>query len=332
MPVTIGRRELIAALGGAAAAWPCVVRAQQPAKVARIGFLGLGPASAWSSRVEALRAGLRDLGYVEGKNIVIEFRWADSVEQLPALAAELVRMNVDVIFAPSSTMVEPARQATKTIPIVFSNHADPIGTGHVASLPRPGGNITGLSELTTELDAKALEMLKEVVPRATRIGVLWNPTTPSQVPGLQSVKTAGEMLGLALYLAPAATVEGFEEALASMMRESVSGLFVVPSPLTTMPMPRVRLAEIALKHQLPTMFGTKENVEAGGLMSYGADRNDLSRRAALYIDKILKGAKPADLPVEQASKYQLVINLKTAKALGLTIPPTLLARADEVIE
>ena len=292
--------------------------------------LDLGPASARTSRVEALRAGLRDLGYVEGKNIVIEFRWADGTQQLPELAAELVRMNVDVIFAPSSTMVEPARQATKTIPIVFANHADPIGSGHVASLNRPGGNITGLSDLATDLDAKALEVLKEAVPRATRIGVLWNPTTPSQVPGMRSIEAAGKRLGLELYLASAATVEDFDGAFASMAREDVGGAFVVPAPITIMQ--RARLAELALKHRLPTMFGTKENVEAGGLMSYGADRNDLIRRAAVYIDKILKGTKPADLPVEQASKYQLVINLKTAKALSLEIPPTLLARADEVIE
>jgi ABC-type uncharacterized transport system substrate-binding protein len=325
----VRRREFISLLGGAAA-WPLMARAQQPAKVARIGYLALGPASARSSRVEALRAGLRDLGWVEGKNIIIEFRWAEGVQQLPELAAELVRMNVDVIFAPSSTMVEPARQATKTIPIVFATHADPIGTGHVASLSRPGGNITGLSELTTELNAKALEVLKEVVPRATRIGVLWNPTTPSQVPGLQSVKIAGEKLGLALHMVSVATVEDFDAALASVARERVDALFVVPAPITVMQ--GARLAELALKHRLPTMFGSKENVEAGGLMSYGADRSDLVRRAALYIDKILKGAKPADLPVEQASKYQLVINLKTAKALGLEIPPSLLARADEVIE
>jgi putative tryptophan/tyrosine transport system substrate-binding protein len=325
----VKRREFITLLGGAAA-WPFAARAQQAAKVARIGHLDLGPASARASRVEALRAGLRDLGYVEGKNIVIEFRWADGIQQLPELAAELVRMNVDVIFAPSSTMVEPARQATKAIPIVFANHADPIGTGHVASLSRPGGNITGLSELTTELNAKAVEALKEAVPRATRIGVLWNPTTPSQVPGMQSVEAAGKRLGLELHLVSAATVEDFDGTLASMARENVGGVFVVPAPITLMQ--RAHLAELALKHRLPTMFGAKENVEAGGLMSYGADRNDLIRRAAVYIDKILKGAKPADLPVEQASKYQLVINLKTAKALGLEIPPTLLARADEVIE
>jgi putative tryptophan/tyrosine transport system substrate-binding protein len=325
----VKRRVFITLLGGAAVAWPLAARAQQPAKVARIGHLDLGPPFARASRVEALRAGLRDLGWIEGKNIVIEFRWADGVQQLHELAAELVRMNVDVIFAPSSTMVEPARQATKTIPIVFSNHADPIGTGHVASLSRPGGNITGLSELATDLDAKAMELLKEAVP-ATRIGVLWNPTTPSQVPGLQSVRVAGEKLGLALHIVPAARTDEFDAALASMARESVGSVFVVPSPLTLMQ--RAPLAELALKHRLPTMFGARENVEAGGLMSYGADRHDLVRRAALYIDKILKGAKPADLPVEQASKYQLVINLKTAKALGLEVPPSLLARADEVIE
>ena len=329
--IYIGRRDFIALVaGGAAAAWPLAARAQQPEKIPRIGHLDLGPVAARASRVEALRAGLRDLGYVEGKTIAIEFRWADGVHQLPELAAELVRMNVDVIFAPSSTMVEPARQATKTIPIVFSNHADPIGTGHVASLRRPGGNITGLSEVTTELNAKALEMLKEAVPQATRVAVLRNPTTPSQVPGLQSVEAAGEKLGLALYLVPAARVEDFDTALASATRERVDALFVVPSPLTLVN--GAPLAELALKHRLPTMFGFKENAEAGGLMSYGADRHDLIRRATLYIDKILEGAKPADPPVEQASKYQLVINLKTAKALGLDVPPTLLARADEVIE
>src|SRR5215469_14649748 len=227
------RREFITLLGGGAA-WPLGAHAQQSAKVARIGYLDLGPASARASRVEALRAGLRDLGWVEGRNIVIEFRWADGVQQLPEFAAELVRMKVDVIYAPSSTMVEPARQATKTIPIVFSNHADPIGSGHVASLPRPGGNITGLSEMASELDAKQLEILKEVVPQATRIGVLWNPTTPSQVPGLQSLKAAGEKLGLTLHMASAATAEEFDGAFASMARENVDSLFVMPSPLIVM--------------------------------------------------------------------------------------------------
>jgi ABC-type uncharacterized transport system substrate-binding protein len=264
------------------------------------------------------------------QKIVIEFRWADGVQQLPELAAELVRMNVDVIFASSSTQVEPARQATKTVPIVFANHADPIRIGHVASLARPGGNITGLSTIRTDLAAKELELFKQIVPHATRIGILWNPTTPSHSPALSAFQAAGEKLGIQLRLIPAATVEEFEEAFASMTRETVGGFVAVASPLTNLQPARV--AELALKHRLPGMFGTKANVEAGGFVSYGPDSNDLYRRAAIYIDKILKGAKPADLPVEQASKYQLIINLKTAKALGLQLPERVLALADEVIE
>jgi putative ABC transport system substrate-binding protein len=324
------RRDFITLIVGAATGWPLAAHTEQSTGVARIGYLGLGSASALSSRVEALRSGLRDLGWIEGKNLAFEFRWTDNVDQLPGLAAELVRMKVDVIFASSSTLVEAARQATKTIPIVFATHADPIGTGHVASLPRPGGNITGLSELTTEIDAKALEILKEAVPQATRIGILWNPTTPSQVPGLQSVKAAGERLGLALEIVSAAVAEDFDPALSSMARKNVGGVLVMPAPVTISL--RARLAELALKYQLPTIFGAKDNVVAGGLMSYGVDRNDLTRRAALYIDKILKGAKPDDLPVEQPTKFELVVNLKTARALGIKIPSTLLARADDVIE
>jgi putative tryptophan/tyrosine transport system substrate-binding protein len=325
------RREFIMLLGSAAVAWwPVVVRAQQSAHVPRIGFLGLGPASASASRVETLREGLRDLGYVEAKNIVIEFRWAERADQLPELAAELVRMNVDIIFAASSTMVEPARQATKTIPIVFANHADPVGVGHVASLARPGGNITGLSMLLTELAAKELEILKEAVPQATRIGVLWNPTTPSHRPAMHAVEAAGEKLGVQLVVVPARTVDDFEGAFSTMSRERVAGILVVASPLTYSQ--RAPLAELALKHRLPGMFGDKGNVEAGGLMSYSADILDLYRRSAIYIDKILKGAKPADLPVEQASKYELLINLATAKSIGLAIPETFLVRADKVIE
>jgi putative ABC transport system substrate-binding protein len=280
--------------------------------------------------VEALRAGLRDLGWVEGKNVIIEFRWADKVDELPALAAALARMPVDVIFAHSSTQVEAARQATQTIPIVFANHADPVGVGHVASLARPGGNITGLSMLLTELSAKGLEMLTEAVPGATRIGVLWNPATPSHPPALHAVEAAGQKLNVAVQRVPVAAADNFEAAFASMTRERVDGFVELGSPLFFNY--RARLADLALKHRLPGAFDFRELVEAGGLMSYGADINDLHRRAALYIDKILKGAKPADLPVEQASKYRLVINLKTARALGLEIPPTLLARADEVIE
>jgi putative tryptophan/tyrosine transport system substrate-binding protein len=323
------RREFITLIGGAAA-WPLVADAQQPAKVPRIGLLRFGSASAHAGRVEALRAGLRQIGYVEGKNIVIEFRWAERVDQLPEFAAELVGMNVDVIFAMSSTEVEAVRQATKTIPIVFALHADPVGLGHVASLARPGGNITGLTIILTDLVAKELEILKEAVPQATRIGVLFSPTAPSHRPAVQAVETAGEKLGVQLVMVPGRTVEDFEGAFSTMSREHVGGFLVVSAPLFISH--RARLAELALKHRLPSMFGTKENVEAGGLMSYGADFNDLVQRAATYIDKILKGAKPADLPVEQASKYELVINLKTAKSLGLDVPLHLQQRADEVIE
>jgi putative tryptophan/tyrosine transport system substrate-binding protein len=295
------RREFITLIGGAAVAWPLPLRAQQSAKVPRIGFLRFGPAAANTGRVEALRAGLRQLGYVEGKNIVIEFRWAQTVDQLPELAAELVRMNVDVIFAMSSTEVEPTGQATKTIPIVFATHADPVGLGHVASLARPGGNITGMTIILTDLVAKELEILKEAVPKATRIGVLFSPTAPSHRPAVQAVETAGEKLGVQLVMMPVRTVEDFEGAFSTMSREHVGGFIDVSSPVTVSH--GARLAELALKHRLPGMFGTKETVEAGGLMSYGPDFNDMVRRAATYIDKILKGAKPSDLPVEQASKY-----------------------------
>jgi putative ABC transport system substrate-binding protein len=326
----VRRREFITLFGGATAMWPLAARAQQAGNLPRIGYLGFGPASAYDTRLEALRAGLRDLGHVEGKNIIIEFRWADRVDQLPELAAELVRMKVDVIFANSSTLVEPARQATQTIPIVFSNHADPVGIGHVASLPRPGGNITGLSMLLTDLVAKELEILSEALPQAKQIGVLWNPTTPSHTPAVRAVEDAAKKLGVRLILVPVRVAGDFDAAFGTMVQEGAAGFLVVPSPLSTSY--RTKLAELALKNRLPAMYGHKDYVEAGGLMSYGADIVDLNRRAAVYIDKILKGTKPADLPVEQASKYQLAINLKTAKALGLTIPPMLLARADEVIE
>jgi putative ABC transport system substrate-binding protein len=328
--VGMRRRHFIMLLGGAAAAWPLAARAQQPAKVARIGFLGLAPAAAWAAPIEALRTRLHDLGYVEGKNIVIEWRWAENVNQLSELATQLVGMNVDVIFAYSSTEVEAARRATRTIPIVFAVHADPVGIGHVASLARPGGNITGLSDLLTDLVVKQLEMLKEAVPQARRIGILWNPTTPSHQRAVPAVQAAGEKLGVELRMVPARSAEEFDGAFSTMMRERVGGFLAVASPLTHLQ--RAPLAELALKHRLPGIFSRKENVEAGGLMSYGADRTDLYRRSAVYIDKILKGAKPADLPVEQASIYQLLMNLRTAKMLGLEIPPTLLARADEVIE
>ena len=300
----IGRREFIAVLGGAAAAWPLAARAQQRVNIPRIGFLGL---AGEFGGAEALRAGLRDLGHVEGGNMVIEWRWAEKVDQLPELAADLVRMKVNIIFAPSSTFVEAARQVTTTLPIVFAVHADPVGIGHVVSLPRPGGNITGLTMLLTDLAAKELEILKEAVPQATRIGVLWNPTTPSHPPALKAVEVGAEKLRVQLLMVPAAAIEDFAVVFSTMTRERIDAFLVVASPITVAQ--RTLLAELAVKHQLPGMFGVKDNVKAGGLMSYAADLNDLYRRAAIYIDKILKGAK----------------------TLGLEVPATLLARADEVI-
>jgi putative ABC transport system substrate-binding protein len=327
----MNRRVLITLLGGAAAAWPLVARAQQGAKLSQIGFLGLAPASTFATRVDALRLGLRELGYIEGKNISIVFKWAQTINDLPVLAAELVQMRVDIIFAPVSTFVAPARLATSTIPIVFASHADPVGLGHVASLARPGGNVTGLSMLLTELAVKELEILKEAVPQGFRFAVVWNPTTPSHVPALKSVESAAKTLGVELYEVPMRTIEGAEQAFESMTGAQVAGFLVLASPAAYSER-GARLGELALKHRLPSMFSLEENAQTGGLMSYSADILDLYRRSAAYIDKILKGVNPAELPVEQASKYKLVINLKTAKALGLEIPPTLLARADEVIE
>src|SRR5262245_21331822 len=322
------RREVITLLGGAAA-WPLAARAQG-ANVPRIGFLRLGPRPSQAKRVEALRTGLRELGYVEGRNIAFEFRWAETVDQLSKFAAELVSMNVDVIFATSSTEVGAVQRLTKTIPIVFATHADPIGVGHVASLAHPGGNITGLSMLMTEMTAKALELLKEVVPHATRFGAFFTPTAPSHVPMLQASEAVGAKLRVALHKVSVQSVDDFDAAFATMARERVDGIMVHGAALTGTH--TVLLAELTLKYRLPTMFTVRDNVEAGGLMSYSPDLLHLTRRAATYIDKILKGAKPAGLPVEQATKFELVVNNKTAKAIGLTIPELFLVRADEVIE
>ena len=312
-------------------AWPLVARAQEQPKIARLGYLGFGTPAASANRVEALREGLRDLGYVEGKNLVIEFRWSGTVEQMHEAAADLARMKVDVIFSTSSTETEPARRATRTIPIVFATHADPVSVGHVSSLARPGGNATGLADIQTVITPKRLEILKQSVPQATRFGVLWSPTAPSYRPFLQAAEATGGKLGVQLLTVSVSTVADFDGAFAKMAHDRVGAVLVHGAALTARHNNPL-LAELALKYRLPTMFGVRDNVVAGGLMSYAADHLDLTRRAAVYIDKILKGAKPADLPVEQASKYQLVINLKTAKALGLTIPQAVLRRADEVIE
>ena len=293
MTVTIGRRELLTALGGAAAAWPLAAHAQQATKVPRIGFLGLAPASASASRVEALRAGLRDHGYVEGKDIVIEFRWAEGVEQLPELAAELVRMNVDLIFAPSSTFVEPARQATKTIPIVFALHADPVGVGHVASLARPGGNITGLSSLLTELGAKELEILKEAVPQAKRIGVLWNPTTPSHQPALKAVEAAGAKLGVPVVRA---TADGYtlllvhsSNAMNATLYEKLNFNFIrdIAPVASIIVVPNVMLVHPSVPANADSGSGSAWPASRGIRQHDSLDRWDWLRIATLAIPKTL---------------------------------------------
>jgi putative ABC transport system substrate-binding protein len=323
------RRELIASAGTALLAWPLVARAA--AQCARLGFLGFGNPAAAAPQVEALRAGLRDLGYVEDKNLVIEFRWSSTLEQMQEAATELARMKVDLIFASSSTEVEPARRATSTIPIVFATHADPVGIGHVSSLARPGGNITGLAVMQSDLTAKRLEILKETVPHANRFGLLWDRTAPSYRPFLQAAEAARGKLRVELRSVGVSTVADYEGAFTTMAHDRVGAVLIHASTQTGRDNPRL-LAELALKHRLPTAFGNRNNVVVGGLMSYAPDMNDQWRRAAVYIDKILKGARPAELPVEQASRYQLVLNLRTAKALGLPIPPSVRARADEIFE
>jgi putative ABC transport system substrate-binding protein len=323
------RRDMIGFAATALLTWPRVARAQQQAKIAHVGVLGFGPPLA-ATRLEALRAGLRDLGYVEGKNLVIEFRWSGTAEQMHEAAGELARMKVDIILATSSE-VESARRATHTTPIVFTTHADPVGLGHVSSLARPGGNVTGLAAMDPEITPKRMEILKETVPRATRFGVLWATTSPSYRPFLDAAEASRGKLGVQLLAVSVSSVADYDGAFAKLAQGRVDAVLVHSSALTVRDNPQ-RLAELALKHRLPTMFLFRENVMAGGLMSYGPDLIDLWRRGAVYIDKILKGAKPAELPVEQASKYQLVINLKTARTLHLTIPPSIVARADEVIE
>jgi ABC-type uncharacterized transport system substrate-binding protein len=324
------RREFITLLGGAAAAWPLVARAQQAGKIYRIGFLWDSP-DAFLDALEAFRQGLRDLGYVEGRNIAIEYRWAEGKpERMRELAEELVRLKVDVIVAPSSIYTEAAKQATSTIPIIFVSHADPLGSRHVTSLARPGGNITGLSLMMTETNVKGLELLKEAVPGISRVAVIFNPATPSHGPGLKAVKAAGPTLGLRIQSVPVRSAPEYDSAFAAIVGERADAVLVLSTPLFISG--AKRLAELSLAHKLPSLFGPKHHVQEGGLMSYSPDRADLWRRGALYVDKILRGIDPADLPVQQPTKFELAINLKTAKSIGLAIPRTLLDRADEVIE
>jgi len=326
------RRTFLAGTGAMLLAAPLAAGAQQPAKVPRIGYLSPLSPPADSIRIEAFRQGLRDLGYVEGQNIAIEYRYAEGrFDRLPDLAAELVRLKVEVIVAASTPGILAAKNATSTIPIVMTLSADPVPTGLVSSLARPGGNITGLSLLSGELNQKRLELLKEVVPNLSRVAALWNPANPASRFQLKETEAAARVLGVQLQpLEVRGPDPDFEGAFQAATRGR-AGALITPDDLLIF-IHRTRIVDFAAKKRLPAMHGFRELADAGGLMSYTANRPHLFRGAAMYVDKILKGAKPADLPVEQPTKFELVINLKTAKALGLTIPPSLLGRADEVIQ
>jgi putative ABC transport system substrate-binding protein len=302
--------------------------AQPLEKVPRVGFLGPRTRSNDTGLVDAFLQGLRDLGWVEGKTIVIEYRWAEGrSDRLPDLAAELVRRKVDVIFAGNTSVAVAAKNATGTIPIVMATGGDPVGLGLVASLARPGGNVTGLSfSVGTDIVGKWLELLKETVPKVRRVAVLSNPANPSHALAIESVIVAARAAGVQLQLLEARGPNEFDNAFAAMARERAGALLVM------LGFHRARLSDLAAKSRLPAMYGSREYPEAGGLMSYGANFRHSFHRSATYVDKILKGAKPADLPIEQPAKFELVINLKTAKLLGLTVPPSLLLRADQVIE
>ena len=323
------RRAFI--VGGVAAlVAPLAAEAQQAGKVYRIGFLWDSPA-VWPHALQAFRRGLRNLGWIEGKNIVLEFRWAEGqFDRLPRMVDDLIRLKVDLIVAPTSIYTDAAKRATSTIPIVFVSHADPVNTGHVASLARPGSNATGTTIIMSETMVKSLELLKATIPTLARVAVIWDPATPSHRPALNAVETGGPVLGLRLHAVAVRSAAEFDSAFSAIVQERAGATLVLSTPLFMGG--AKRLAELAIMHKLPTMFGPREHVDAGGLLSYSPDRADLYRRAAGYVDKILRGAKPAEMPVEQATKFELVINLKTAKALGVTIPRSLLLRADQVIE
>jgi len=308
-----------------------LAEAQQPKKVPRIGYLGATSASSESLRHEAFRQGLREVGYIEGQNITIEYRYAEGkLDRLPALAAELVALKVDVIVTGGPQATRPAKKATATIPIVMAFDSDPVGNGFVASLARPGGNVTGLSALSPEISGKQLELLKEIVPTLSRVAVLGNSAEPANALVLREVELAAGAFGVKLQHLDVLGPKDIETAFRAASKGRADAVLVLLSPVVISH--RTQLVEIALKSRLPAIYFRPEFVEDGGLMSYATSFADLSRRAATYVDKILKGAKPADLPVEQPTKFELVINLKTAKQIGLTIPPDVLLRADKVIK
>jgi len=330
MTVTIGRRELLAALGGAVAAWPLATRAQQARKTHTIGFLS--PAMAvFTPYSTILFNTLSELGWIEGQNIAIARRYAENrLERLPELAAELVHLNVEVIVATGTLGPLAAKRATSTIPIVMTAAGDPLGSGLIANLAHPGGNVTGLSLMVPDIAGKRLELLKEMLPRLVRVAVIWNAGNPYPAIVFKEIQAAAQGLGIEVQSLEVRSPDDFNGAFEKARRQRPDALLDVEDPLTNSL--QKRIIEFAAAEQLPSLHGIGEEVEAGALISYGASIPDLFRRAAGYVDRILKGAKPGELPVEQPTKFELVINVKTAKALGLDVPPVLLARADKVIE
>jgi putative ABC transport system substrate-binding protein len=326
------RRMFLGTLAGGLLAVPLVAEAQQAGKVVRIGLLDYGASNPSSAaRWAALREQLRALGYVDGQNVVFESRWADGqVARLPGLAAELVAGKVDIMVTATSEAARAAKQATSSIPIVMATSADPVELGFVASLARPGGNVTGVISLNADLVGKRLELLKQMIPRLSRIVVLNDPDNRSSTLSVRAAQSAGKSLGIVVQSIDVRGRRDFEAAFVAMKRAHADAVILgVNTPFVA---DRKRIAELAIQNRLAMMAPAKEYAEAGGLVSYGTDYPDLFRRAATYVDKILRGAKPADLPIEQPTKFELVINLKTAKSLALTIPPALLRRADQVIE
>jgi putative ABC transport system substrate-binding protein len=324
-------RRLATALALVLLAAPLAAEAQQPAKIPRICWVGAGSPATGGHQVHAFLQGLRELGYLDGQNVAIEYRWANGkLERLPALVADMVRLRVDVIVSSATAAIRAAKEQTSTIPIIMAGVTDPVGVGLVASLSRPGGNITGLTHLSPELTAKRLQLLKEVVARLSRVAVLWDPNHPGAQGAFNEARVAAQALHVTLISMQAQNLEELNAVLLSIGKDRPQALFALADTFTFFH--RGLITEVAARHKLPGMFHMREFADAGGLMSYGANFADLARHAAVYVGKILKGAKPADLPVEQPTKFELVINLKTAKALGLTIPASVLAQADHVIE
>jgi len=325
------RRDACMLLGSVPLAWQLAARAQQPQRIPRIGFLTTVPLVLIRPRTEAFQQSLRELGYVEGKNIVVEWRSADGQQdRLPALAAELVRLKVDIIVSAGAAATRPAREATATIPIVMTQENDPVASGFVASLARPGGNITGMSTLSTELHGKQLELLKQTVPGLARVAVLGSSTDPGNARSLREMEAAARALNLQMQYLDVLGPGDLEAASLAIGKGRAGAVLLLPT--FVLAVLGEQLADLGLKSRLPVMGFARQSATQGSLMFYGASTIDLTRRAATYVDKILKGAKPADLPVEQPTRFELVINLKTAKAIGLTIPQALLLPADEVIQ